>query len=110
MDSPAAEYLRGIVLRQSGDFSLDEFVRLCEANPSKASKREAVEYLLRAISLSPSDIQVLAKSALVRHSIDLQYVLKKYVSNKLYRDEEKARENKSGWLLALEMLSGASLI
>jgi len=85
----------------------DAFEALLEriaAEPDAAERHGAVEHVLRVVLLTPAQVVVLAKSMVVRDSIGLQLVVKRFVREREYEAGRKAYAERSEWEKVAEVI------
>ncbi len=79
---------------------LCEYLKKIELASSKDEKRNLLQIYLRS-DPSEDDLFELLNSEVVKYSIDLQYVLKKYFTDMEYEKLKNEDSGKYDWLLML---------
>ena len=89
----------------------EEFSALLElisAEPAPADRQACVEHLTRVVFLSPAQTVALWRSPLVRDSIALQLVVKRFAREQEYIAERNRFTARTEWQKALELLAAIS--
>ena len=89
----------------------EEFSALLElisGEPTPADRQSSVEHLIRVVCLSPEQTIALWRSPLVRDSISLQLVVKRFAREQEYIAERNEFAARSEWQKDLELLAAIS--
>ena len=106
MTTNSIQYLQSIDAWPVKEGELEAFVELMWKE-EKSDQRASIDYFLHTTEPSPECVALLIESDLVRHSIDLQHSIGKYVRERAYREAEKDSEKESPWL---ELLVGLQML